>query len=99
MECDCLVSGLAVFFQMTGWASVAWHRLGGTQGPTRPCQAALTLSLIGLGVITLLGAMLQITCALVTGLTVTVLLLAVICPSGPQLTTDRYQAFYAMDEA
>ena len=99
MECDCLVSGLAVFFQMSGWASFAWHRLGGTQGPTRPSQAALTFSLVGLGVITLLGAMLQTTCALVTGLTVTLLLLAVICLPGPQLTTDRYQALYAMDEA
>lgn len=99
MECDCVVSGLAVVFQLAGWVTFAWHRLGDISSSQRLSQAALTVSLLGLGVVTLVGAMILTTCALVTGLTFTVLLLAVIGSPGQHVSPDRYAALYALDDA
>lgn len=78
MEGDCVVSGCAVLFQMAGWGSLAFAELGGAERTRKVSRAALLISICGLGIVMLAGAMLQAMCSLVSGLTAALLLLAVI---------------------
>lgn len=82
MEPEAVVCWMAALMTLAGWASLVGGRCSRSREIARLGDALLVASLVGLGTVTVIAASMQIGCALISGLNITGLLVAVILAVG-----------------
>lgn len=78
MDSQCVVSIVAMLFQLAGWSSLLASQLTRNERTATLCEFALLFCLIGLGSVTLAAALQQSVCALTTGAGIGLLMMAVL---------------------
>ena len=94
MDSECAVSAVVMGLHALGWLSLLVSKLThDRRRTTAVAELLLVVSLLGMGAAILVAALQQTVCALTTGATVTLLLMAVITHPG----ADPYAKIYASE--